>query len=333
MLVNPAIIGLLLCSSIVSTAVIYASALGVQMIRKWDLKNSCRQQLILERKTYLVSTVLNYVMGCELFSLFLFVAMTDRIHSLFIGAMCAAGTLNVNAFGYITLIFKTMNFIFCGIWLCINYLDNRGYDYPLIRLKYKLLFGITPFIVFETWLLINYFIGLEPEIITSCCGTLFNPDAQTVAGELAHLPSFTAKIVFYACLTLTLGAGLFFCIKHKGAVLFGILSMVLFFISLASIISFIALYYYALPTHHCPFCLIQKEYHYIGYALYLSLFLATIAGSSVGVLDRFKNIDSLKKITPVIQRRLCWASMAGYLSFGLIATYPIVFSNFILEGY
>jgi len=332
-LINPAIIGLALCSFMISAATIYAAALGVQIIRQWNLKSGSQGQIILERKTYLVSTVLNYVMGCELFSLFLFVAMADRIHTLFIGAMCAAGTLNVNGFGYVTLIFKTINFMFCGVWLCVNYLDNKGYDYPLIRFKYKLLLGITPLIVAETVLLLNYLIRLEPEIITSCCGTLFNADAQTVAGGIAHLPSFATKIVFFVSLTLTLAVGIFFCIKNKGAILFGVLSTSLFFISLASVISFIALYYYELPTHHCPFCLIQKEYHYIGYALYLTLFVASIMGSSVGVLNRFKNINSLKRITPVIQRRFCCISLASYITFGMIAVYPIIFSDFILEGY
>ncbi|MDM8557144.1 hypothetical protein QUF75_20680 [Desulfococcaceae bacterium HSG7] len=333
MLVNPAIIGLALCSFMVSVAAIYASVLGVQIIRQWNLKSGSQKQLILERKTYLVSTVLNYVMGCELFSLFLFITMADRIHTLFIGAMCAVGTLNANEFGYVTLIFKAMNFIFCGIWLTVNYLDNKGYDYPLIRFKYKLLLSITPLIVAETVWLLNYLIRLEPEIITSCCGTLFNEDAQTVAGELAHLPSYKTKIFFYACLIFTLGVGIYFYFMGKGAVILALLNTALFFISLASVISFISLYYYELPTHHCPFCLIQKEYHYIGYALYLSLFLAMIMGASLGVINRFKKFDSLKKITSVIQKRFCCISMAGYFIFGIIATYPIIFSDFILEGY
>ena len=55
-----------------------------------------------------------------------------------------------------------------------------------------------------------------------------------------------------------------FYLKNKGAYLFASLSGIAFVVSLASILSFISLYFYELPTHHCPFCILQKEYGYIG---------------------------------------------------------------------
>jgi len=103
--------------------------------------------------------------------------------------------------------------------------------------------------------------------------------------------------------------------------------------SFVAIISFISLYFYELPTHHCPFDLLQREYNYIGYPLYLSLFAAGITGAGAGVIDRFKDAPSLKSVIPSLQKRLCLFSMIGYIVFTLIATYPIVFSGFILEGY
>jgi hypothetical protein len=99
------------------------------------------------------------------------------------------------------------------------------------------------------------------------------------------------------------------------------------------VISFISLYFYQLPTHHCPFCLLQKEYYYIGYPLYLSLFGAGIAGIGLGVVNRFRNISSLKNIIPLAVKRLCFASVVGYAVFAIISTYPIIFSDFKLEGY
>ena len=53
--------------------------------------------------------------------------------------MCAAGTLNVNAYGYPTLVLKVLNCLLAGIWLILNHADNRADDYPLIRKKYALL--------------------------------------------------------------------------------------------------------------------------------------------------------------------------------------------------
>jgi len=104
-------------------------------------------------------------------------------------------------------------------------------------------------------------------------------------------------------------------------------------LAVASLISFISPYFYELPTHHCPFCLLQREYRYIGYPLYLSLFLAGITGVSVGLLEKFKEIPSLKAVIPRSQKRLCLVSMIGYTVFAMISTYPMIFSDFVLGGY
>lgn len=333
MIVNPAIIGLTTCSLLVSIIMIYASVIGIKIIKGWDIRSGSEKQLILERKTYLVSTVLNYVMICELFSLFLFISTADHIHTLFIGAMCAAGTLYAADYGYLTLILKAMSFILCGIWIIVNHVDNKGFDYPLVKFKYKFLLVITLLIIIETILQSQYLTGLDPEIITSCCGVLFSDDMESIAGEIAHLPSLGTKIAFYSGLLFTLGAGIRAYITGKGVGLFSFLSIGFLFLSVAAIISFISLYFYELPTHHCPFCLLQKEYHYIGYPLYLSLFIATITGGGSGMIHRFKEVLSLKEIVPAIQKRLCLASMISYIVFAVIATYPIIFSDFKLEGY
>jgi hypothetical protein len=65
-------------------------------------------------------------------------------------------------------------------------------------------------------------------------------------------------------------------LKKKRAHLFSTLCTVTFLVSVLSLISFISLYFYKLPTHHCLFCILQKEYGYIGYPLYPALLGATI---------------------------------------------------------
>ena len=333
MFVNPAIIGLISCSILVTLATVYASIQGVIIAQSWDIESGSEKQLRLERRTYLVSTLVSYVMVCELFSLFLYVTTADHIHSFFTGAMCAAGTLYASRFGYLTLVVRMTTFILSSVWLIINYVDNRGYDYPLIRFKYYLLVPVTLIIVMESVLQFIYLSGLDPEIITSCCGALFSKDSPTIAGELVHLPAFGIKITYYTVLFFTLGTGLYFIWKEKLAVLYSLLSTGLFILSLAAMISFISLYFYELPTHHCPFCLLQKEYHYIGYLMYLALFGGVIAGISLGLLHFFRKRTSLRQFIPFMQKKLCCASMFGFLAFAIISTYQIIFSPFILEGY
>jgi len=247
--------------------------------------------------------------------------------------MCAAGSLNVNKYGYPALVMKIICFFLCGIWLIVNYTDNKGLDYPLIRFKYKLLLVITALLGLETYLVIGYFMELRPNVITSCCGTLFSTDADSFAGSIASLPSIPSKVLFYLSVVLVIRSGIHFLVTGKAARIFSYFSNWLFLFSFMAVISFISLYYYELPTHHCPFDLLQRDYNYIGYPLYLALFAAGITGAGAGVIDRFKEAPSLKSAIPGLQKKLCLLSMIGYTVFTLIATYPIIFSGFILEGY
>lgn len=328
MIFHPAIIGLTLCSLIVVVFLTYASMVGIQILRFWDPASGEERQLALERKTYLISTILYYVMACELLSLFLYVFTAEENHDLFVGAMCAAGTLNVNGFGYPALLVRLVSFIACGVWMVVNYTDNNGFDYPLIRFKQLLLLAITLLVMVETVLQFNYLLRLEPRVITSCCSTIFADDARNIAGEIIRLPGRGTAIVFYLLTGLVLLTGIDFLVKGRMAVSFTCLSATLSVVSLGAILSFISAYYYQQPTHHCPFCLLKPEYHAIGYALYSALSIAGIAGTGVGVVHPFRNRSSLKTIVPGIQRQLCAVAVTGHSLFAVIATWPILFSDF-----
>lgn len=333
MILNPAIIAIIVTSLLVTAYAAYASLFGLQIIRHWNIHSGSERQLALERRTYLISTVVAYLFGLCLLSTFLFVYTGDHIHSLFVGAMCAAGTFNVNAYGYPLLVLKVFNFFLCGLWLILNYTDGRAVDYPLIRPKYRFLMVIALLLALETWLTLNYFGALKANVITSCCGTLFSTDTQGIAGDLASLPSMGTKVFLFLGAALTLRSGIHFWVTGRGGRVYAYLSTGLFVLAIAAIIAVISVYYYELPTHHCPFCLLQSDYHYIGYPLYLALFSAGITGAGVGVIDRFRGVASLKSVIPRLQKRLCLVSMVGYIIFIAIAAYPMIFSDFKLEGY
>jgi hypothetical protein len=330
-ILHPAVIANVVASLIITGVLVYAGYYGIQILRKWDLRSGDEFQLILERRTYLISTILTFVCGLELMSLFLYVFTANNLCPLFVGAMCAAGTLNVNPYGYPTLLLKIVSFLFAGLWLILNHADNQAYDYPLIKKKYLLLTVIVPFSVLETILQGAFFLNLKANVITSCCGSLFSSEqVKGVGSELAALPIVPTMWVFYLGMGVTLLSGVYFYAKGKGGYLYSAFTFAMFAVSLAAIISFISLYIYELPTHHCPFCIVMEEYSYIGYVLYLPLFGAAVTGMGIGVLLPFRGVESLRAVIPRLINTLTLTSLTLYAAFTAVVVYRIAASNLVL---
>jgi len=326
-LFTPAIIALFAGSLITSGLLVGAALAGVPIILYWNLRDGSELQLKLERRTYLISTCVAYAFAFELISMFLFIYTADSIHSFFVGAMCAAGSLNANQWGYPTLIFRIVNFLLAGLWLIVNYTDNKGYDYPLIKMKYVLLLIIAPLILAETVIQAQYFFGLNPEVITSCCGALFSATTSSVAADIIAFPQRPMALVFGANMLLLPVLGIFSYRTGKGGYLFAVTALLAFLISSAAFISFISTYFYELPTHHCPFCVLQWEYRGIGYPLFLALLGGAQAGMGVGILTPYRDTGSLKGTLPAIQKKLIFISLISFASFAAISIYQIIFSN------
>jgi len=333
LIIHPAVIALTGGAILVAGFGLIAAAVGLDILRGWDLTSGAEAQLRRERRTALVSAVFSRLLPIQFFSIFLFIHTADHIHDLFVGAMCAAGSLNVNPHGYPTLLLKLANLVLCGLWLIVNHLDNQGHDYPLIRRKYLFLVGLAGLLALEAGWQYRYFAGLRPDVITSCCGTLFSADAATVGGRMAGLPAAPVAAAFFLSALLAMGSGIFFLRTGRAARLFAVSSGGFFVLALAAVISFISVYFYQLPTHHCPFCILQREYGYVGYALYLGLLVAAIPGMGVGLVDRLGRTKSLRNVRRRIQRRLCVASLIGVAVFTAVSLYPMIVGDFVYLGY
>jgi hypothetical protein len=330
---HPGILALLLGSVLTTSMLCYCTYEGTHILRNWDIRSGSELQLALERRTYLISMMMSYALGFQLLSLFLFIYTADTLSALFVGAMCAAGSLKVNGFGYPALILKITGFLLAGIWLIVNHTDNKASDYPLIKIKYGLLIFVTPFLLAETLVQGAYLLGLKPDIITSCCGTIFTTDANTVMSGLIGLPRALSQTAFYFSAALTLSLGVVFYLKGKGGYLFSISTLISFLVSIVALISFISVYFYELPTHHCPFCLLHPEYGYVGYVLYITLLAGAVSGLGIGATMPFRNISSLTEVLPPIQRKLALISVLSFAAFMLISGYGILFSHLSLVAY
>jgi len=327
MILNPCILALIVSSACIGVMAVYAAYFGVLILSKWNLASGSERQLRLERRTYFVASVVTCIATFQILSLFLFVYTVQGIHSLFTGAMCAIGTLSANRFGYPTLFLKLITFVLSGVWLIVNYADNGGHDYPLIKHKYVLFEVIVPLLLVENaaqWL---YFSGLHPDIITSCCGNLFGADGKGIARDIAAARVAPVLRLFFGSILATCACGVLHIRSGKLGYALGLLSGFTGVVSVIAIISAISIFIYELPTHHCPFCLLDAQYGFIGYALYGPLLGGIVAGAGAGVLAPFRNVQSLGDWLPRVQKASGYAVTVSFALVGIVAACAIVFSH------
>lgn len=333
MLFQPAIIALLLASGLAALMLAASVPFAVAVLRRWDLSSGAEAQLALERRTYLVATLLKIVMVAELAALILFVFNADRMAALFTGAMCAVGTLKVDPFGFPALYLKMAVFFLAGCWLVLDHVDNRGWDYPLIRVKYAALLALAPLLLVSALVQAAYFMGLRADVITSCCSTLFSGGGVTVtSNSVAALPHGVALSALAGALAAVLASGAVFLRWGRFGWLHAVLSAAAFLVGMAAIISTISVYVYELPHHHCPFCILKREYGHVGYLLYAPLFVGTLCGLGTGIAAATRRLPSLLLTAPAVARALALWSMGGFVGFAAVALWLIARSHLILFG-
>jgi len=334
-MLHPGILALVVGSCIVFVMMLAASWQGLRIIAGWDFDSSSEKQLILERKTYLISSIIKYALGFEIISSLLFIYTVDDIHAMFVGAMCATGSLNANPVGWYALYLKIAVFFTASLWIMLNNLDQKAEDFPLIRPKYTALVFISVLIGLDLFFQMSYFLGLNPEVITSCCGSLFSDTSSGIAGDLSSLSIKPMMALFYFTSVIFIAAALS-CLKSSAAFLrytVSTLSIAFFFVSIASIISFISLYIYEMPTHHCPFDIFQGHYRFIGYPVYISLFCGVFFGMLPGFFQPLKRIVSLRDTIMRAEKRWLVLSILLILFFVIISSWPVVFGDFTMQGY
>jgi hypothetical protein len=335
MILHPGILALLLGGMVSLLMLAVGAALGMRIARRWNPQGAEADQLQLERLGWLVAVLVRWAIAFESLSLLLFLYTAEVIHPLFVGAMCATGSLNANPIGWHLIWTKLLLFLLGSLWILIDHLDHQLPSAPLTRLKFILLIPVLPLVGADLVLMWVYFSGLEPEVITSCCGSLFSGGGKGVASDLASLPIRSMMIAFYAA-SLWFGLLLLMCRRLTGCwwrALLALSAAGFGLVSIASVISFISVYYYRMPTHHCPFDLLQGHYYFIGYPLYLCLFGAVLCGLVPQLLVWLKRWSIPTPLLEQMERR--WLNAGLWLLAGMLilVSWPLLFGSFSLQAY
>ena len=266
-----------------------AFILALQILKDWNYDASTSLQYSLEKKSYLGSTIIKYMFYVKL-PLFLFYIFTlDKLSFILPGAMCGAGVVNANEYATILLFLKLINLYLFAYWIVLDAQDMKQEKQPFLKQKFMIYLALYGLLITEILLEYKMFSSIDVKDVVDCCGAIFSTNEDTYLSKALSLSPSTLLSLFYTnFLFLVISAYL------KKRYLFGILNLLFILISLLSLVAFFGTYIYELPSHHCPFCLLQHEYHYIGYFLYAVLFLGTFNGMVVAFV-KFNSEEIFKR--------------------------------------
>jgi hypothetical protein len=241
---------------------------------KWDFESFTPLQFALERQTYLVTTILFFVFSMKFLLIIYFIFSIDALSLLVPGAMCGAGVISANEYGSYLLILKLIILFFLTLWFYLNAYDMRTKNHQWFKKKSWLFSFIFLLIVIELVLDLKYFSNIDTHLPVSCCSALF--------GQLegANPLPFGLTIPLLLVLFYLLYVLVLLTLKTNQTLLYILANILFVYIAYYAVVYFFGTYIYQLPTHKCPFCMLQAEYMYVGYLLWISLFVGTYIGLS-----------------------------------------------------
>lgn len=247
------------------------------IVKNWDFNSTKPKQYSLEKKSYLVMLIIFFALIVKIALIPYFAYVIDNLSNIVPGAMCAAGVISANDYGVKLLALKVFIVFFNSIWIIVNSEDLKEKNYPYIKIKLYFFMFIFFLVLIEYILDILYFTNISLDEIVLCCSVIFGVQGENTLP--LGLDTTKLLILFYLFYLLNIMANI-----SKQALLSFVVNIIFLYVAYLSVVEFFGTYIYELPTHKCPFCMLQKEYYYIGYLLWSMLFLGVFYAISSFVL-------------------------------------------------
>ena len=280
---------------------------SIILLKNYDSNVASANQYKLEKKSYLLITIISVSIIIKFLLLPFFVHTLDVLSSIVPGAMCGAGVIQANEFGEISLVVKITVVMLSLLWITLNSYDEKTLSQPYFKMKLYFFIVIYILIVLELFLEVSFFTNISTESPVLCCSAIYVDDTKSPLPF--NLSTINLLLLFYSLYILIL-----FLAYFRKRYLLAPLSLFYAYISYYVIVYFLGTYIYQLPTHKCPFCMLQSDYYFIGYAIFASLFLATFYAISASLFT-FK--DTHYKVALVV-----------YTAFVILSSYSFIFYIF-----
>ena len=283
----------------------------LNLLKKWNFESFTQEQFSLENRSYLVMSIIFFVILLKVILLPYFVYTIDELSNLIPGAMCAAGVIEANSYGNVLLAIKIVVLFLSGLWLTLNSLDLEAKDYPYLKVKSWFFLLIFTLLSVEFALDILYFTNISTNNPVSCCSAIFGQNGGA-NGLPFGLDTIKLLLLFYLLFALVIITTIY------EMTLANITASILFtIVSYYSIVYFFGTYIYELPTHKCPFCMLQDHYYFVGYLVWglalLGIFLNINSALIQSIFkQKSKKLKNISLITISLFVLLCSSYVAIY---------------------
>lgn len=256
----------------------------IPIFKNWDFSKTSSYQYSLEKRSYLINTIIYFSLLLKIFLIGYFIYTLDTLSKIIPGAMCATGVINFNDYGNLLLVNKIILLFFCFNWLVVNYFDLKATKFPYFKIKNFTFLGILFLAVFEIVLDVLFFTNLSTESLATCCSIFYDTSASSPIPF--GMDTTSLLLLFYTLFFILL------FVNYKKLLTLSILVNIFFsYIAYYALIYFFGTYIYELPTHYCPYCMLQADYGYIGYLLFISMFFGLFFSLNNGFLKLFLKIE------------------------------------------
>jgi hypothetical protein len=311
MFLTPEIITLSILNALFVIFATIAFINALMIVLKYDASATTSYQYALEKKSYLSATIIKFIFYVKIPLFIFFVYTLDELSNILPGAMCAAGVVSATSYGTPLLFLKILNLYLFAFWIVLNDEDMKYEHQPYLKQKFFLYCVAYFLLMSEIIIEMLMFNAMDISSVVDCCGAIFSTTATTYLAEILSTSPTVLLSIFYGVFILLV---VFYIIKNR--YIYALLNVVFLLIALITLIAFFGTYIYEQPTHHCPFCLLQSDYNYIGYFLYIVLFVGTFFGFVIGIID-FK----LKEL----QKRFHISLFYNTLYVVIVSYYPVAY--------
>lgn len=275
--VTPGVIGLLLVEVMLAILLCRTLPYALNASFRWKRHPGQREQLLLERRAYLVETVTRWAALGMVPAWFAMVGLTDALHEKVTGAMCATGVFGTNAWGYPTVLVTALASVAAGIWLVLDGVDRHTEQNALMAVKSRVSVALSLLVFSSAGGAAAFYWSIDDNIVATCCGVVFDRNQADGATQVFFFSDREIVLAVGLSAFFALANGVRFFGSHQPGWLQAVLTLSVAATGVVALIEIVSPHVYELPAHRCPFCLFKGIYGGVGY-----LFSALIWGSLVG---------------------------------------------------